>query len=331
MNLKRITLALLATGTLFPAAPVKTNSNVKKTEPTSVQKNDSTAKTVEPNHQQTSHQTIPAGNSAAIDQKSNDKKELMLINKIEAVVIGPEGNDIIDTFDVQRPGIDGRMRTIDDRILERKMYQDAKSMKIVDPEAVQKQLKTVQKDNNLSEEALRGIFQAGGYSYEEGVQQFEVMTAVNQITGFKVASKMIIPEKDIVAYYNAHPEMLEAEYNIRFAQFPSYAAASSPQLKKKIASGDLVIAWDEPFWIKHTEIAQEKNYIYKLKPKQIHVHRTATGGYELIQLVEKKDERPVPLAERYAEIERALQPQKYQQLFVDYKKELDDKMAVIRF
>lgn len=253
----------------------------------------------------------------------------VLINKIEAVVVGPEGNDIIDTFDVQRPGIDGRVRSLDDRIREREMYQDAKGMKLVDKDQVQKQLKAVQKDNNLTEEGLQQIFKAGGYSYEEGVEQFEVMTAVNQVTGFKVASKMIVSEKDVRAYCNEHPEMLEAEYELAYARFPSYTASSASELKQKLSQKKLSVSWDEAFWIKHSEIAPEKKAIYSLQKGQIYVS-ASQSGYELIKLVDKKDEKPVPIEQRYAEIERALQPSKYQQLFQAYLNELDEKNAVIR-
>lgn len=273
-------------------------------------------------------QITPAHDSGDSLKKPEVKKKV-LINKIEAVVVGPEGSDIIDTFDVQRPGIDGRVRTLNDRIREREMYQDAKTMKLVDKEQVQKQLKAVQKENNLTEDALKNIFKSGGYTYEEGLEQFEMMTAVNQITGFKVASKMIIPEKDVIAYCNEHPEMLEAEYELSFASIPLYQASSAKELKQKLTQKQLSIAWDEPFWIKKSEIAAEKKAIHALTKGQVYVSKGASG-YELIKLIDKKEERPVPVKDRYAEVERALQPVKYQQLFQSYLQELDDKMAVIR-
>jgi hypothetical protein len=50
------------------------------------------------------------------------------------------------------------------------------------------------------------------------------MFAVNRIVDFKIRSGLIAPEKEVVAYYEAHPEMLEPSYQIRRAVIPFSSA-----------------------------------------------------------------------------------------------------------
>lgn len=255
--------------------------------------------------------------------------KLIPVNRTEAIVYGPEGSDIIDTFDISRPGIDGQMRTLQDRILERKMFQFGKERGLLDKDAVTRQLKAVQRDNNLSEDGLKKIFQAGGFTYDEGVAQFEVMTVVNQVTGMKVSSKLIIPEKDIVSYYTNNPIMLESEYYLQRSELSETISSTVSELKKKLSRNEVKLEWAEPFWIMQSELASNKHFIFKMKRGQLHIEKQG-GIYEIFRLVDKKDERPMPLEERRAEIVQLLQPVKYKELFEELKKELDEKMAVVR-
>ena len=95
------------------------------------------------------------------------------------------------------------------------MYLDAQRYKInADEEMVDKHLRALQEENKLTLDELNHIFANAGYTPEEGRKQFGMVTVVNQLLDFKIRSRLIIPDKEVVAYYNAHPEQQEAAYLI---------------------------------------------------------------------------------------------------------------------
>lgn len=255
--------------------------------------------------------------------------KLIPINKIEAVVFGPE-TEVITTSDITNPGIDGRVHSLEDRLMESKLYLYAKDNKMTDPDATLKMLKRVQLDNNLSDDGMKELFKEYGYTYDEGLEQFSRMTAANQVMGFKVGSRLNIPEREIIKYWQENPVMREPNYKLQRALIDLAQADSVKDLKEKLTQGSVKAAWSEPFWIDKSDVAQEKEFIFNLKPKQVNVAVTPEG-YELFRLLEKKDERPVALEERREEIERILQPVRYRDLFSTFKKDLDERMPHITF
>ena len=262
---------------------------------------------------------------------SSTPPKFILADTIQAVVCGPEGADIITATDVQRPGIDGSRRSLEDKVMERRMYQDAVQFKMVpEKEVVQKNLQTVQRENNLTQDQLKEIFRAGGYSWEEGLQQFETMMAVNQIVSFKVMSRLIVPESEIVAFHEENPKIIEASYYLRRAEVPISVASTKSSLKQKLLSQEFYesLDWSDPFWIDHGDVAPEKQYIYKMIKNQIALN-AVEGGFELFELVDKKDECIVPLEQRYDEIVNLLRQPKHKELMGNYKKELFNNAVVV--
>src|SRR5437867_1197347 len=76
-------------------------------------------------------------------------KECYLLDTIQAVVYSEEGAEIVTKSDIDRPGLDGSFRTLEDVVLERLMYLDAKRFKILpDQDTIDKHLKAVQRENN---------------------------------------------------------------------------------------------------------------------------------------------------------------------------------------
>src|SRR3989304_1325054 len=110
----------------------------------------------------------------------------ILLDSIKVVIYGVEGTEIITKSDVDRLSLEGKPRTLDDIILERLMYLDAKKFKMQpDEAAIEKHLGAIQRENNLSSNDLKQIFRSAGYSFEEGREQLGMMSAVNSIVDFK--------------------------------------------------------------------------------------------------------------------------------------------------
>jgi parvulin-like peptidyl-prolyl isomerase len=253
------------------------------------------------------------------------------VDEIVVVIYAQEGSEIITQSDLQRPTLDGSPRTLEDTIFERLLFLDAKKYKMIaDEDAIDKHLATVQRQNNMTLDDLKAVFRSSGYTYEEGREQFGIMYAVNAVIDFKIRSRLIVPEKDVLAYYNAHPVMLEPTYQVQRAVIPYSKVASKQALVKELANFQgLGITWEEPFWVVQNDLAESKRFVIDMKMGTIAEPQEIDAGYELIKLVDKKGERVAPLEERYREIVDILRKPKYDELMVEYKKILFDSASVV--
>lgn len=270
----------------------------------------------------------------------NEAEDIFVVDRIESIVFGPEDTDIITLSDVQRSSIDGAPRTINDIKLEKLVYQDAKKYRIIpDEDAIDKYLASVQKQHNITLEQLKDVFRGAGYSYEEGREQFGVMYTVNSMLEFKIRSRLVVPEREIEAYYKAHPEFEEPAYQISRAFIPFTRKGDRDELRVAVeefaatgkGEGLKGVEWGEPFWIKESEVSEEKQFIAALKPGAIAQPIETEQGFELIKLKAKRGRRERSLEDRYREIADILRKPKYDELMRDYKTELFTQSAIVDF
>lgn len=265
-------------------------------------------------------------------------KDAYLIDKIEAAVFGQEGTQVITKSDIERPSLDGKPRALEDLILERLMFIDAQRYKIIpDEDVIDKHLAAVQRENNLTLDDLKTIFAHSGYSYEEGRQQFGMMSVINSLLDFKIRSRLVVPEKDVVSYYNEHPEMQETAYELQRAVIP-YAMDKSRQAQKQEilqflheGKGLVNLVWQEPLWVNKSDLSESKSFIKELKVGQNADPLVGDEGFEVFKLIEIKEEHLRSLEERYREIVDVLRRPKYESLLNDYKKQLYENASIVYF
>lgn len=261
-----------------------------------------------------------------------------VVDRIVAIIYGEQETIIITESEVKRPGLDGQIKTLDDLILENLVYLDAKRMgAIPDQEAMQRHWEAIKKQNNLSEDDMRGIAEQGGYTLPEAKMQLGKMSAINQMLELKVKSGLFVTKQEVERYYNAHPEVEQAEYEIVRTVVPFSAMPSQDELKKHLAQcahakrEDSLMQWSQPFVLMHDEVAQDKQFIYTMKVGEISQPFELPFGFELFKLVGKIPARVVPLCERYDAIEHQLKMPKYQELMDKYKKELYERASIVLY
>ena len=266
------------------------------------------------------------------------KQNRYKIDGIKATIYGDVETVIITESEVRRPSIDGQMRSLEDLILENLIYLDATRMgAIPSPEDIKRHWEEVKRANNLSEEDMKNIASQAGYTIAEAKAHLGKMSSVNQMMDFKVRSGLFIPSREVEKYYNEHPEVESAEYYIAHVIVPFSDLEPPEQQQKRLeqfartGKGDIRIAWSEPFWIVHNDVAPDKQFIYSMKISQISPPKRTPMGFELFKLVDKKPERLIPLEDRYNDIEHQLKMPKYEQLFEKYKKELFDTYTVVYY
>lgn len=265
-------------------------------------------------------------------------QDAYLLDAIEAVVHAPEGSKVITRAEVERPSLDGRPRTLEDLIYESLMLLDAKKFKMEpDEEMIDKHLASVQRENNITLEDLKKLFKSSGYSFEEGREQFGIISIVNNILDFKIRSRVVVPEKDVLAYYNANPENHDAASLIQHAVVSFSREQSKQEQQDEIQrfvrnnEGIVYIRWEEPFWIEHSELAEDKKFITRLGQGAISDPHEAADGFELFRVQEIRDAKLKTMEERYRSIVDVLRKPKYDQMLNDYRKELMSQASVVYF
>ena len=260
-----------------------------------------------------------------------------LIDSIQAVVFGQGGAQIITRSDVVRPSLTGMPQSLDDLIFERLVFLDAKKYNIVpDDDAVDKYLAIVQKENNMSLDQLKEVFASAGYTYEEGRQQFRVLQTVNSMLGVKIHSQVIVPRAQVEEYYSQNPVMQEAEYYLQYGFMPYVpekreAQAKALRLMAKTGREVKDVQWNDPFWVKQSDVADDKEFIFSMNVGETSQPISQPGGYEIYRLIDKKDESIPTLDERYHEIADILRRPVYEQLMEKYKKNLFDSVSILNF
>jgi hypothetical protein len=188
----------------------------------------------------------------------------------------------------------------------------------------------------MNKEQLEYLFANSGYSYEEAREQLRILYAVNAIIDFKIRSRLIVPEQDVVAYYKSHPVKLQPMYQIQRTVVPvPLDEAQQATFKKDVdqwcqtGKGDIVPVWDDPFWIEKGDIAESKKFITTMYIGACAVSSESDEGIELFKLADKKEEREQSIEERYREITDILRRPKYEELLTDYKKQLRESASIV--
>lgn len=265
-------------------------------------------------------------------------EDAQLMDHIAAIVFAQEGTQIITASELERRSLDGNERTLEDLIYEKLMILDAQKFKMTpDDDQIDKHLASVQRENNITLDQLKTIFTNAGYTYEEGREQFGIISLINQLLDFKIRSRLIVPEKEVVAYYTANPEKQDAGFLVQRALIPFNDLQTHEEQQKEIErfvhgrNGFITIEWQEPFWIEKNEMAENKKFIMAMSPGDISDPIETAEGFELFRLQETRPERLKTLDERYREISDILRRPKHEQLLKEYKKQLMDSASVLYF
>ncbi len=267
-----------------------------------------------------------AAKPAVAEAKPAEQNKLIPIDKIVAVVYGPEATEIVTHSDVRR-SLDGHKQTLDEVILQRLMVQDALKMRIMtDESAVDDYILKVAKSIGGTMDDINQMFEASGFTPIEGRRKFAELYAIQQLREYKILSRVFVPEKEVVAYYEANPIVKPASYVIERA----VVTAVTPRLeetRKKIdayiATGQgMLIGWHQLPEIQESDLAEDKKFITKLEIGKIAEPIEFGGGFELYRLKAKTPARVEPLEDRYREIVEILRRPKAEQLFEEYKQEL---------
>jgi hypothetical protein len=279
---------------------------------------------------------IPTKKEKVTQKETRDAKNRYQIDTIIAVIPNPEGNKVITQSELDRPAIDGTMRSKKDLIRNARLYNKAKEYGMIPSESdIDDHLNSIKRENKMTHDDIVKLFDTAGYTFAEGREQLGEMSAISTLLNVKVHSRLLIPEREVRTYYDANPIYLEPEYQIQRGLMPFDTNIGRDEQREQIeamlGSGKTLsnVEWIDPFWIDIADIAEDKMFITQMKPGEIRLVQEMFDGFELFKLVNAHERRLKSFEERYGEIADILRRPRYERLFAEFEQQLEVQMPVV--
>lgn len=268
-------------------------------------------------------------------RSSLNKGHTFPIDRIVVIIDGPERRHIICASELERVGIDGRKPSLNDLIIEELIYQDAIKHKIPIDDYADRYIRSIKKAHNIGDKDVVRIFESAGLSLDEGRTKLQKMGANTTMIDLKVKARIFIPQHDVEAYFNQNPKFKEAKYQLEVAFVPFFSNDLKKQQEQlaylidQFEHGALDVMWGLPFWLKQSDLAEDKKFITCMSVGDISKPQRVEGGFEMYRLKDKKEQTVVPLQKRFREIVDRLREPKFKEMFDAYIKELFATASIV--
>ena len=183
------------------------------------------------------------------------KKKMVFLDGIKATVRGSEGTYLVLSSELQRLRLDGTPNTLEEMVNNHALFNEAKKYRLLPtPEDIDKQWRMMAEGNKKTPKELDDMVLLAGFTPQEARNEFAQMNAISSLVSFKVTGNLIVPEADVSAYYDEHPEIEPGAYYIEYTVIPFSGAAKEEQkkhLQQIVRKNDPqhTLQWQEPFWI----------------------------------------------------------------------------------
>lgn len=270
------------------------------------------------------------------EPESTKESKRYKIDGILAVVPSSEGNRVIMESSITQPAIDGTMRTQEDLIRAARLYSEAAKYGMLPSEQdIDEHLNMIKRENKLTHDDIVKLFDSAGYTFAEGREQLAEMSAINTLLSVKIHSRLLIPEREIRAYYEANPEYMEAQYELQYGVMSFMMNETKEEQFEKIEDalkeGKEVphIEWRNPYWTSAEEIAEDRKFVTQMKPGEVRMTQELLDGFEFFKMLNVAERRLKTFEERYTEIADILRRPRYERLFSEFEQHLEATMPVI--
>jgi hypothetical protein len=267
--------------------------------------------------------------------------EYFLLDKIDSIVCGPEQNTPIVVTDINwKRDLTNKFiplqKLIETEIVNQQMIVEKVMM---EPDAAEKYIKSIQKQNNFSEADMSRWFDTTGRTYQEGLDLLKSQYNNEYFLHHKFKSQLAPTEEEISAYYNDNPEFIDATVTLRATRV-AYESDDKDRLEKdledmiqkELKKEDSGIEWSEPTVVIEEDIPEDKFFLRDMKTGEIKLTvDDGQGVFELYQILERNPAALVPLEDRRTVIVDALNRKELEKMFADYNKAVREYIDVIKF
>ena len=261
-------------------------------------------------------------------------ENLKLVNYIAAKVLTDSYPLIFTHTDLHRKSINGAEQTADEIIMFGIMYYEALEIYKIpaQDDSITKYVADLKKQHDLTDEAIKQMFGAAGYTYTEGLEQLKMHRSVDTLLNLKITSRLVVTREEIEAYFTQNPETVQAQYRIQKG-FIDKDLCTEDEIYTKLKTHKLArhIDWSDSYWLDEDEIADNRLFIKDMAEDEIAFVESDGDRYVFIQMLKKSPAHERTLEERYKEIADILRAPLFEKMFSEYKAELLEKYEVIKF
>lgn len=261
--------------------------------------------------------------------------EFMVLDQGVVVVSGPAANTMITHSDVfDKLNLDGTKIPLSHQIKMEIIRQQVIADKMpIDDTAAEKYLANIQKVNNLSLDDLEDLAGQCFRTFPELKQLLGLQYTYDFFLYHKFRAHLVPTDQEVEDYCKEHPEV-EAGHCVLQVAFIDFSIDNQEQVREKIEHmiagnvSDLTVQWSDPIKVNIVDIAEDKQFIRTMQQGQI-ISIQDKKSFELYKLVDKQEERTVPVSERKASVVDVLNRKMYENLLSDYEKHMIDEVAII--
>jgi len=258
----------------------------------------------------------------------------LVLDELKVVVDGALRTQVVTASDIVHRGFDGVSRDPNNKddvreyALEVIKYQHAEDVGIsVSDEDVDKYLRSMSQGSDVSPESLAAM--ARDFGFESVKEFYDILKQLYGSSGVmeqELRSLVIVSEQDAKEYWEKHSEYKEGVYYLQTAH-ASFRDDMSKKLQKKslkrpesnVKIGK--IHWGVPFDVTYSELAEDKQFIKKMKIGEVKVLEVS-DGFDLYRLKNHAKPDRVSFAERRKEIFEKLQAEKFDAVFKQYNDDI---------
>lgn len=282
-----------------------------------------------------------AGPLRAIEKKPGALKKALIsmqekgtvVNKI-VTVIHTDPVILVTLRDVELPSINNQKRTLKTIIFEKLLAYEAEHVYRFGgtDDSARKYFETIKQQNNLTDDQFNELFARVGKTPEEAFEEFKTSYLAEQMLSFRIKSRLIIPEDDIRADYEAHPQYEAAAYKLKRGTIKK-GTMTDTELREFQESGKHAykVEWGDPYWLEEGDIAENRDFIKTMTPGSYSSLEVVPQGYEVLKLVQKRAEHKKSFDECRNSIIEKLQVPFYKKKMEELEKELLGKYQITYF
>ena len=259
----------------------------------------------------------------------------MILDQGVVVVSGPVCNTMITHSDVvDKLNLDGTKIPLEHQIKTEIIRQEVVADKMpIDDTAADKYLANIQKTNNLSLDDLEELAGQCHRTFSELKQLLSLQYTYDFFLYHKFRAHLVPSDQDVEDYCSENPDVEPGHCVIQVA-FIEFTIDNRQEVSDKVQAiiagtmSDSSIEWSSPVKVNNADIADEKMFIKDMTTGQIHLIEDK-NVFELYRLVEKQDERVVPVEDRKAFVVDILNRKMYEDLLKKYEERMMDDVAII--
>jgi hypothetical protein len=240
--------------------------------------------------------------------------EWVSIDETAALVATTAQTGVITQVDVETPDLAGNKVDLEELVNQELFYQDGDKKGMGGEEQVERYLRSIQEEHDMTRDEIEEMFAAFGLTYEQGVDKIGRLQVVNTNLDFEIRSNLMITPEEIQAYYDEHPEFTEAHIFVSIGRYEE--------------EQDNVV-WGNPFWLNESELADDKKVLLTVELNQEINILNDEGVAVYYKVLSRQDEQLVSLDDRHQEIEFLLLQDKYRIKMEEFTDRLSQRASVL--